>query len=81
MKYKIDAYIYEDGKKILAEESKERVFCGFYASCFCDNAGDLFAVLSGPALVPAFDKYGKRINVGKDKAGMSSKDGKEWYNE
>jgi len=60
------------------------VFCGFYAALAVwgeDNAGDLFAVFSTPILVPAYNKNGKRINVGKEKAGMTYTEGRGWYNE
>jgi len=78
------AYIKEGGKLISAKESKERVFCGYYAAIGYNGgkAGDLFAVLSGPVLVPAYDRGGKRINVGKEFQGMSYDEKQNiWYNE
>lgn len=79
----MDAYIFEKGKLVSVKDYSERVFCGYYVACGFngDNVGDLFVYLSGPILAPAYHKNGKRINVGKELAGMSSRDGKEWYNE
>ena len=83
MKTEMEAYIFEKGELVKAKDYSERVFCGYYAACGFngDNAGDLFVCLSGPILAPAYDKRGKRINVGKELAGMSSRDGNEWYKE
>lgn len=78
-----NVFIYENGQLIPAQESKSRVFCGYYAAMGYngEKAGDLFVVLSGPVLAPAYDENGTRINVGKSKSGKSSRDGKTWYNE
>lgn len=78
------AYIMENGKRIKAEESKERVFCGYYAAAGYQGQipGDLFAVLSGPCLVPCFGPDGHRLNVGEKRAGMSyHARRREWYHE
>lgn len=78
------AYIKENGALIPANESKESVFCGYYAACgyHGEKPGDLFAVLSGPILAPAYDATGARLNVGAERAGMSySERRKEWYHE
>ena len=77
------AYIFEGGQLIPAQNSKERPFCGFYASVGCADtmAGDLFAVLSGPVLVPAYDEKGTRINVGADKAGKTYDEKTDEWNE
>jgi hypothetical protein len=76
------AYIMEGGQLIKAEESKTSVFCGFYAACGYNGqkAGDLFAVLSGPILAPAYNADGHRLNAGANRAGMSySPTSRKWY--
>ena len=77
------AYILEDGQLTPAQASKERPFCGFYASVGGTDtmAGDLFSVLSGPVLVPAYDEKGKRLNVGADKAGKTYDEKTDEWNE
>lgn len=78
------AHIMENGKRVKAEESKERVFCGYYAAAGYQgqNPGDLFALLSGPCLVPCYDADGHRLNVGAERAGMSyNSHRREWYHE
>ena len=78
------AYIMEGGQLIKAEESKTSVFCGFYAACGYNGqkAGDLFAVLSGPILAPAYNAVGHRLNAGASRAGMSySRTNRKWYKE
>lgn len=76
-------YIYENG--VLTSLSDAKVMNGgLYAAMGYngEKAGNLFAVISGPALVPAYYKSGKRINVGADLAGMSYDFRRgEWYNE
>lgn len=59
------------------------VYCGLYAAVgwIEENAGNLYAVFSTPILVPAYDKKGKRLNVGKEKAGMSYSERRGWYYE
>ena len=46
-----------------------------------ETAGDLFAVHFGPQLWPAFDADGKRINVGKERAGQAWNSRRGWHNE
>ena len=78
------AYIKENGALIPARESKESVFCGYYAAAGYQGQkpGDLFAVLSGPVLAPAYDATGARLNVGAEHAGMSYDERrKTWYRE
>ena len=80
----MEAYIKENGALIPARESKESVFCGYYAAAGYQGQkpGDLFAVLSGPVLAPAYDATGARLNVGAERAGMSySESRKEWYHD
>lgn len=77
-------YIKEAGHLTPATESNDGQFCGLYAANGYrdDNAGDLFAVLSGPVLAPAFDADGLRLNVGAHLAGMSYNARRaEWYKE
>lgn len=76
-------YIKEGGKLIPANESNLRVYCGLYAAVGYNGttAGDLFAVMSGPALAPAYDENGSRINVGEEYQGMSYRDKIGWYKE
>lgn len=82
----ITAYIYEGGKLIEAEKSKQ--FCHYYAAIQIDgqqgridNAGDLFARVP-TGIVACFDKDGHRLNVGAQYAGMSyDKHRRRWYNE
>lgn len=81
---KENIYIKECGQLVPIPQLKKYIFCGFYAAVGCNgsNAGDLFAVLSGPILAPAFNASGKRLNVGSDKAGKSySEKLNTWYNE
>ena len=81
---KTAVYIKEAGRLVPATQSTDGQFCGLYAACGYreDNAGDLFAVLSGPTLAPAFDADGLRLNAGADLAGMSYNARRaEWYKE
>lgn len=80
-KHKMNPYIYENGGLVEVKDYSERVFCGYYAACGFngDCAGDLYAVFSGPILVAAYHKNGKRINVGKELAGMRSRHCTVWY--
>lgn len=79
-----EIFIKEYGELIPATESESGQFCGLYAGNGYreDNAGDLFAVLSGPVLAPAYDCDGLRLNVGAHRAGMSYDSRRaEWYKE
>lgn len=81
---KTAVFIKEAGRLVPATQSTGGQYCGLYAACGYreDNAGDLFAVLSGPTLAPAFDADGLRLNAGADLAGMSYNARRaEWYKE
>lgn len=73
----------KDGSLENVRETNDYIFCGLYAATGYDNdeEGDLFACMAGPILVPVVDKDGIRVNVGKEFAGLSSKDGINWYKE
>jgi hypothetical protein len=80
------AYIKNNNGALTPAENssaENRVFCGYYAAMGYngERPGDLFAVLSGPVLVPAYNVNGERLNVGKSRAGMSYNTRlKKWYN-
>lgn len=78
-----EIYIYSDGV-LTPIENTDVILCGYYAAVGFNGsiAGDLFAVVSGPRLIPCYDANGKRKNVGADLAGMSYNIRRaEWYNE
>lgn len=80
---KNNLYIYEKESLTALSESK-RIICGLYAAIGFngDKSGDLFAVVSGPSLVPVYSKNGKRKNVGGDLAGLSYDFTRgQWYKE
>lgn len=80
---KSSLFICENGEFTPISDAKS-IICGLYAAVGFngDKKGDLFAVVSGPALVPVYDKNGKRKNVGGDLSGMSYDFRRgEWYNE
>ena len=78
-----EVFINESGAFVPVEKSN-KTLCGFYAAVGFNGAtaGDLFAVVSGPVLVPCFDGNGARINVGAEHAGQSYDRRRGiWYNE
>lgn len=78
-----DLYIYENGALTPLRDTKI-IICGLYAAVGYndESAGNLFAVVAGPALFPVYDKTGKRKNVGADRGGLSYNFRRgEWYKE
>ena len=75
-------FIYNGGE--LSPVSNNKDICGLYAAIGFngETAGNLFAVVPGPRLVPVYDETGKRQNVGADLAGYSySLVSRCWYQE
>ena len=83
----IDIYVNnEKGQPVNARQME--TFCGLYAGIGKawnnpnGEAGELFCVMCGPQLWPAYDQNGHRLNVGADRAGMSyDEKTNTWYNE
>ena len=78
-----DIFIKDDYGRLVPIESAKN-FCGrLYAAMGYngDKEGDLFAVMCGPRLFPAYDCFGNRFNVGNEHRGMSYSKTHGWYNE
>jgi len=82
----IEIYVKHSGT--LENARKMGNFCGLYASIgpTWNNPngvpGELYCVMCGPQLWPAYDRNGNRINVGANRAGKSYDEKRNiWYNE